>query len=256
LVGSIITQDDQLAKEVVLGTAGMHGRILVLNNECAKESTGHGSPMPLLVHGGPGRAGGGEEMGGKRGVLHYLTRTALQGSPTTITAITNVFQQGARQHETPVHPFKKHFEELAIGETLITAKHTVTEADITNFANVSGDNFYAHMDATSLEGTIFERRVAHGYFVLSKAAGLFVDAKKGPVLLNYGIDEARFTKPVYPGMTIGVRLTVKEKTAQEKKNEEDIAKGIVKWLVDVYDETGETVAIATILTMVKKKDQQ
>jgi len=256
LVGSVVTQDNKLAKEIVLGTAGMHGRILVLNNECAKESTGHGSPMPMLIHGGPGRAGGGEEMGGKRGVLHYLTRTALQGSPTTITAITNVYQQGGKQHETPVHPFKKYFEDLEIGETLVTAKHTVTEADITNFANVSGDNFYAHMDATSLEGTIFERRVAHGYFVLSKAAGLFVDAKKGPVLLNYGIDEARFTKPVYPGMTIGVRLTVKEKTAQEKKNETDVAKGIVKWLVDVYDETGETVAIATILTMVKKKDQQ
>lgn len=255
LVGSIVTADDGIAKELVLGTASMHGRILVLNNDCAKESTGHGSPMPLLVHGGPGRAGGGEEMGGKRGVLHYLQRTAVQGSPTTLSRITNVYQQGGRQHETPVHPFKKYFEELEIGETLITAKHTVTEADITNFANVSGDNFYAHMDATSLEGTIFERRVAHGYFVLSKAAGLFVDAKKGPVLLNYGIDEARFTKPVYPGMTIGVKLTVKEKTAQEKRSEEDIAKGIVKWLVDVYDETGETVAIATILTMVRKKDQ-
>jgi oxepin-CoA hydrolase/3-oxo-5,6-dehydrosuberyl-CoA semialdehyde dehydrogenase len=166
-----------------------------------------------------------------------------------------VYQQGGKQHETDIHPFKKHFEDLQIGETLTTAKHTVSEADITNFANVSGDNFYAHMDATSLEGTIFERRVAHGYFVLSKAAGLFVDAKKGPVLLNYGIDEARFTKPVYPGMTIGVRLTVKEKTAQEKRTPEDIAKGIVKWLVDVYDETGETVAIATILTMVRMKNQ-
>jgi oxepin-CoA hydrolase/3-oxo-5,6-dehydrosuberyl-CoA semialdehyde dehydrogenase len=256
LVSSVITADDAIAKEIVLGTASMHGRILVLNSDCAKESTGHGSPMPLLVHGGPGRAGGGEEMGGKRGVLHYLQRTAIQGSPTTISRITNVYQQHGKQHETNIHPFKKHFEELEIGETLVTAKHTVTEADITNFANVSGDNFYAHMDATSLEGTIFERRVAHGYFVLSKAAGLFVDAKKGPVLLNYGIDEARFTKPVYPGMTIGVRLTVKEKTAQEKRTPEDIAKGIVKWLVDVYDETGETVAIATILTMVKKRDQE
>ncbi len=255
LVCSVITQDDEIAKEIVLGTATMHGRILILNADCAKESTGHGSPMPLLVHGGPGRAGGGEEMGGKRGVLHYLQRTAIQGSPTTITRITNVYQQGGKQHETDIHPFKKHFEDLQIGETLTTAKHTVSEADITNFANVSGDNFYAHMDATSLEGTIFERRVAHGYFVLSKAAGLFVDAKKGPVLLNYGIDEARFTKPVYPGMTIGVRLTVKEKTAQEKRTPEDITKGIVKWLVDVYDETGETVAIATILTMVRMKNQ-
>ena len=256
LVASVITADDDIAKEIVLGAASMHGRILILNADCAKESTGHGSPMPLLVHGGPGRAGGGEEMGGKRGILHYLQRTAIQGSPTTLTRITNVYQQHAKQHETDVHPFKKYFEELEIGETLVTAKHTVTEADITNFANVSGDNFYAHMDATSLEGTIFTGRVAHGYFVLSKAAGLFVDAKKGPVLLNYGIDEARFTKPVYPGMTIGVRLTVKEKTRQEKRTPEDIAKGIVRWLVDVYDETGETVAIATILTMVKMKNQE
>ncbi len=256
LVASIVTQDDDIAKELVLGTASMHGRILILNADCAKESTGHGSPMPMLVHGGPGRAGGGEEMGGKRGVMHYLQRTALQGSPTTITRITNVYQQHAKQRETDIHPFRKHFEELEIGDTVVTAKHTVSEADITNFANVSGDNFYAHMDATSLEGTIFERRVAHGYFVLSKAAGLFVDAKKGPVLLNYGIDEARFTKPVYPGMTIGVRLTVKEKTAQEKRTPEDIAKGIVKWLVDVYDETGETVAIATILTMVRMLNQE
>jgi oxepin-CoA hydrolase/3-oxo-5,6-dehydrosuberyl-CoA semialdehyde dehydrogenase len=255
LVCSIVTADDSVAKDFVLGTALMHGRILVLNAECAKESTGHGSPMPLLVHGGPGRAGGGEEMGGKRGVLHYLQRTAIQGSPSMITAITNVYQQYAKQAEDDVHPFRKHFEDLKVGDTLVTAKHTVTETDITNFANVSGDNFYAHMDATSLEGTIFEKRVAHGYFILSKAAGLFVDAKKGPVLLNYGIDEARFTKPVYPGATIGVRLTVKEKVDQEKRSEEDVAKGIVKWLVDVYDETGETVAIATILTMVKKRDQ-
>ncbi len=255
LVGSVVTGNNDIAKELVLGTACMHGRILILNMDCAKESTGHGSPMPLLVHGGPGRAGGGEEMGGKRGVLHYLQRTAIQGSPTTLTHIANVYQQGAKQHEPEAHLFRKYFEELTVGDTLITAKHTVTEADITNFANVSGDNFYAHMDATSLEGTIFEKRVAHGYFILSKAAGLFVDAKKGPVLLNYGIDEARFTKPVYPGMTIGVKLTVKEKTAQEKRSEDDIVKGIVKWLVDVYDETGETVAIATILTMVKMKKQ-
>jgi oxepin-CoA hydrolase/3-oxo-5,6-dehydrosuberyl-CoA semialdehyde dehydrogenase len=255
LVCSVVTADDEVAKEFVLGTATMHGRILVLNSDCAKESTGHGSPMPLLVHGGPGRAGGGEEMGGKRGVLHYLQRTAIQGSPTTITAITNVYQQGAKQNETEVHPFRKYFEDLKISDTVITHKHTVTETDITNFANVSGDNFYAHMDATSLEGTIFEGRVAHGYFVLAKAAGLFVDPKKGPVLLNYGIDEARFTKPVYPGMTIGVKLTVKEKVDQEKRSEDDVAKGIVKWLVDVYDETGETVAIATILTMVKKRNQ-
>lgn len=252
LVSSIVTPDNQEAVNYVIGAASMHGRILVLNEACAKESTGHGSPMPLLTHGGPGRAGGGEEMGGKRGVLHYLQRTAIQGHPSTITAITQQFQVGANMPEAQPHVFRKHFEELVVGETVFTHKHTVTDADIVNFANVSGDNFYAHMDATSLEGTIFERRVAHGYFILSKAAGLFVDPKKGPVLLNYGIEEARFTKPVYPGATIGVRFTVKEKIDQEKRSEEDIAKGIVKFLVDVYDETGETVALATILTMVKK----
>lgn len=255
LVSSIVTPDDQEAMDYVLGAGSMHGRVLVLNERCAKESTGHGSPMPLLTHGGPGRAGGGEEMGGKRGVLHYLQRTAIQGHPTTISKITQQFQVGADMPEANPHVFRKHFEELVIGETVFTHKHTVTDADIVNFANVSGDNFYAHMDATSLEGTIFERRVAHGYFVLSKAAGLFVDPKKGPVLLNYGIEEARFTKPVYPGATLGVRFTVKEKIDQEKRNEEDIAKGIVKFLVDVYDETSETVALATILTMVRKIDQ-
>lgn len=252
LVSSIVTPDDSEALDYVLGAGSMHGRVLVLNERCAKESTGHGSPMPLLTHGGPGRAGGGEEMGGKRGVLHYMQRTAIQGHPSTITRITQQFQVGADMPEANPHVFRKHFEELVIGETVFTHKHTVTDADIVNFANVSGDNFYAHMDATSLEGTIFERRVAHGYFVLSKAAGLFVDPKKGPVLLNYGLDEARFTKPVYPGATLGVRFTVKEKIDQEKRSEDDIAKGIVKFLVDVYDETGETVALATILTMVRK----
>lgn len=255
LVSSIVTPNDQEAREYVVGAASMHGRILVLNEACAKESTGHGSPMPLLTHGGPGRAGGGEEMGGKRGILHYLQRTAIQGHPTTITEITQQFQVGAAQPEANPHVFRKHFEELVVGETVFTHKHTVSDADIVNFANVSGDNFYAHMDATSLDGTIFEQRVAHGYFILSKAAGLFVDPKKGPVLLNYGIDEARFVKPVYPGATIGVRFTVKEKIDQEKRSEDDIAKGIVKFLVDVYDETGETVALATILTMVRKIDQ-
>lgn len=253
LVSSIVTPNNKEAVDYVLGAANMHGRILVLNADCAKESTGHGSPMPLLTHGGPGRAGGGEEMGGKRGVLHYLQRTAIQGHPTTISAITQQFQVGSEMPEANPHVFRKHFEELVIGETVFTHKHTVTDADIVNFSNVSGDNFYAHMDATSLDGTIFERRVAHGYFILSKAAGLFVDPKKGPVLLNYGIEEARFTKPVYPGATIGVRFTVKEKIDQEKRSDDDIPKGIVKFLVDVFDETGDTVAMATILTMVKKK---
>ncbi len=252
---SITTHDRAVATEFVRNAASMHGRILVLDRECAKESTGHGSPLPLLVHGGPGRAGGGEEMGGLRGVRHYMQRTAIQGHPSMLTAITEQFQPGATQPESEPHVFRKHFEELRIGETVTTAKHTVTESDISNFANVSGDNFYAHVDATSLEGTLFEQRVAHGYFILSKAAGLFVDPKKGPVLLNYGIEECRFTKPVYPGATIGVRLTVKEKIAQERREPTDVLKGIVKYLVDVYDETGETVAIATILTMVKMLDQ-
>lgn len=256
LVTSIVTANDKLAREFVTEAACVNGRILVLNERCAKESTGHGSPMPLLTHGGPGRAGGGEEMGGKRGVLHYLQRTAIQGHPQTITEITQQFQVGADQPEANPHVFRKHFEELAIGETVFTHKHTVTTADIVNFANVSGDNFYAHMDETSLEGTIFEKRVAHGYFILSKAAGLFVDPAKGPVLLNYGLEDCRFTKPVYVGTTVGVRFTVKEKVDQEKRSEDDIAKGIVKFLVDVYDETGETVALATILTMVKKLDQK
>ncbi len=255
LVSSIVTADERIARDYVIGSSPYHGRILVLNELCAKESTGHGSPLPLLNHGGPGRAGGGGELGGMRSLHHYLQTTAVQGHPTFLTAVTGQYHQGGRQVEKDVHIFRKHFEELEVGETVVTAKHTVSEADITNFANVSGDNFYAHMDATALEGTIFTGRVAHGYFVLSKAAGLFVDAKKGPVLLNYGLDECRFTKPVYPGMTIGVRLTVKEKVDQEKKSEEDVAKGIVKFLVDVYDETGETVALATILTMVKKLNQ-
>lgn len=255
LVCSIATANDDIATEFVVGAANMHGRILVFNADCAKENTGHGSPMPMMVHGGPGRAGGGEEMGGKRGVMHYLQRTAIQGSPTTLTKITNQYQYGAKQTITDIHPFRKHFEELKVGDTLITEKHTVTLQDIEDFADLSGDKFYAHMDEKALEGTFFTGRVAHGYFILSRAAGLFVDPPKGPVLLNYGLDECRFIKPVYPGATIGVRFTCKEKIDQEKKSPEDIGKGIVKWLVDVYDETGDSVAIATILTMVKKKDE-
>jgi oxepin-CoA hydrolase/3-oxo-5,6-dehydrosuberyl-CoA semialdehyde dehydrogenase len=255
LVASIVTNNDETAREFVLGSASHHGRILILNDESAKESTGHGSPLPMLTHGGPGRAGGGEEMGGKRGVLHYMQRTALQGTPTTLTNVTRVYQPGGDRPEAKEHVFKKHFEDLKIGETVYTAKRTITEADIVNFANVSWDHFYAHTDITSLDDTIFEQRVAHGYFILSAAAGLFVHPNKGPVLLNYGIEEARFTKPVYAGATIGVKLTVKEKMDQEKREPEDIAKGIVKFYVEVYDETDEIVAVATILTMVKKLDQ-
>ena len=252
LVSSIITNDMKIANEFVVGAANMHGRILVLNEACAKESTGHGSPMPLLTHGGPGRAGGGEEMGGIRGIKHYLQRTAIQGHPTTITEITKQYQVGAKQNTAGPHVFRKHFDDIKIGDTVITEKHKVTLDDIENFADLSGDKFYAHMDENSLEDTIFTERVAHGYFILSKAAGLFVDPDKGPVLLNYGIDECRFIKPVYPGMTIGVRFTAKEKIIQEKKEDENFEKGIVKFLVDVYDDEDETVMLATILTMVKK----
>ena len=255
LVCSIITNDMKIAEKFVIGAASMHGRILVLNESCAKESTGHGSPMPLLTHGGPGRAGGGEEMGGVRGIKHYLQRTAIQGHPSTITALTKQYQVGAKQITEGPHVFRKHFEEIEIGDTVITDKHLVTLDNIEDFAELSGDKFYAHMDENSLEGTIFTERVAHGYFIMSKAAGLFVDPAKGPVLLNYGIDECRFTKPVYPGMTIAVRFTAKEKISQEKREDEDIAKGIVKFLVDVYDDEGETVMLATILTMVKKLEQ-
>ncbi|MFI5204472.1 MAG: aldehyde dehydrogenase family protein, partial [Flavobacteriales bacterium] len=273
LVSSMVTSDKTIAKKYVLGAASMHGRVHILNKDCAKESTGHGSPMPLLVHGGPGRAGGGEEMGGKRGVFHYLQRTALQGSPTMITGITNSYQYGGKYIEKGIHPFRQYFEDLEVGETLITETHTVSEDDIVNFANLSGDKFYAHLQPEALEGTIFKRTVAHGYFILSKAAGLFVDPPKGPVLLNYGIDECRFTKPIYPGMAIGVRFTCKEKISNDKPLKSaqgtEVKVGIVKWVVDIYDassdeirkkyemegEKGETVGIATILTMVKMKNQ-
>ena len=254
LVCSIVTANDDVALDFTLAVGAYHGRVLILNADCAKESTGHGSPMPQLVHGGPGRAGGGEEMGGIRGVKHYLHRVAIQGSPTTLTKLTGVYQQGSKMFEGEKHLFRKHFEEMEIGETVFTHKRTITEADIVNFANVSWDHFYAHTDETALDGTLFTQRVAHGYFILSAAAGLFVDPIKGPVLLNYGLDEFRFTKPVYAGATIGVKLTVKEKIDQETKGEQDVPKGIVKFRVEVYDETGDTVAVGTILTMVKRKN--
>ncbi|MCE3281474.1 MAG: paaZ [Chitinophagaceae bacterium] len=256
LVSSIVTADNKIAKQYVLGAAAFHGRILVLNNECAKESTGHGSPLPLLVHGGPGRAGGGEEMGGIRGVKHYMQRVAIQGSPTTITEISNVYQQNAKGKDPGKHPFKKYFEELQVGDQLVTEKRLITSEDIDRFAELSGDHFYAHIKETDFKGTMFERQVAHGYFIMSAAAGLFVDSyEKNPVLLNYGIDELRFTKPVYPGAEIYIRFTCKEKTSQEKKEEDDIEKGIVKWMVEMLDETDELTGVATILTMVAKKPQ-
>jgi oxepin-CoA hydrolase / 3-oxo-5,6-dehydrosuberyl-CoA semialdehyde dehydrogenase len=265
LCSTIVTADYKQARQYVVGAASHHGRILVLNNECAKESTGHGSPLPLLVHGGPGRAGGGEEMGGLRGVKHYLQRTALQGSPTTITAITNVYQPNAKGKEPGKHPFKKYFEELKIGDQIITEKRIITSEDIDKFADLSGDHFYAHIKTTDFTGTMFEQQVAHGYFIMSIAAGLFVDSyEKNPVLLNYGIDELRFTKPVYPGAEVYIRFTCKEKLPNDKrviekpedfKRGDDIEKGIVKWLVEFFDETNEITGVATILTMVAKKNQ-
>ena len=272
LCSTIVTADYRIAQQYVIGAATHHGRILVLNNECAKESTGHGSPLPLLIHGGPGRAGGGEEMGGLRGVKHYLQRTALQGSPTTITAITNVYQQYAKarlpdgQGKDPgIHPFKKYFEELQIGDQVITEKRVITSDDIDRFADLSGDHFYAHVKTTNFTGTMFEKQVAHGYFIMSIAAGLFVHSyEKNPVLLNYGIDELRFTKPVYPGAEIHIRFTCKEKLPNDKrvvekpedfKRGDDIEKGIVKWLVEMIDETDEVTGIATILTMVARQKQ-
>ena len=266
LCSTIVTADDNIAVDYVVNAATYHGRILVLNAECAKESTGHGSPLPMLVHGGPGRAGGGEEMGGARGVKHYMQRAAIQGSPTTVTAITEVYQQNAKGKTNGIHPFKKYFEELQIGDQIITEKRLITSEDINKFADLSGDHFYAHLNETDFTGTMFDGQVAHGYFIISAAAGLFVDSyEKNPVLLNYGIDELRFTKPVYPGMEIHIRFTCKEKIPQDQNpartiegvlsggDSAEIPRGIVRWLVEMIDETNEQVGIATILTMVKRK---
>ncbi len=265
LCTTIVTADAAVAKAYVLAAATHHGRILVLNEECAKESTGHGSPLPLLVHGGPGRAGGGEEMGGLRGIRHYLQRTAIQGSPTMITAISNVYQANAKGVDPGKHPFKKYFEELVIGDQIVTEKRIITSEDIDKFAALSGDQFYAHLTSTDFTGTMFEQQVAHGYFIMSAAAGLFVDSfEKNPVLLNYGIDELRFTKPVYPGTSVYIRFSCKEKIAQEQKEQnpevpfikgQDIPKGIVKWLVEIFDDADETVGVGTILTMVQMKNK-
>ncbi|HRG93733.1 MAG TPA: aldehyde dehydrogenase family protein, partial [Chitinophagaceae bacterium] len=263
LVTTIVTADHREARHYVVGAATHHGRILLLNQECAKENTGHGSPLPLLVHGGPGRAGGGEEMGGIRGVKHYLQRTAIQGSPGMITSVTGVYQTHAPGKDPGKHPFQKYFEELQIGDQLVTEKKLITADDIDRFADLSGDHFYAHIRDTDFTGTMFEQQVAHGYYIMSMAAGLFVDSyQKNPVLLNYGIDELRFTKPVYPGSEIHIRFTCKEKLpvdkrilqpGEEPKRGDEIEKGIVKWLVEMIDETGEITGVATILTMVAKK---
>lgn len=267
LCSTIVTADNNIAADYVINAGTHHGRILVLNAECAKESTGHGSPLPMLVHGGPGRAGGGEEMGGMRGVKHYMQRVAIQGSPTSITAITKVYQQNAKGNNDVIHPFKKYFEELEVGDQIVTEKRLITSEDIDRFANLSGDHFYAHLKQTDFTGTMFDGQVAHGYFVMSAAAGLFVDSyEKNPVLLNYGIDELRFTKPVYPGAEIHIKFTCKEKIPQDTKpaqttggvqsgrDDTEIPRGIVRWLVEMIDETNEQVGIATILTMVKRKN--
>jgi oxepin-CoA hydrolase/3-oxo-5,6-dehydrosuberyl-CoA semialdehyde dehydrogenase len=252
LVGSIISHDEKFVAETSWKMASSHGRIFVLNRDNAKESTGHGSPLPTLMHGGPGRAGGGEEMGGLNGLHFFLQKTAIQGSPDILTAITKIYQQGADKKYSDKHPFNKYFEEVEIGDSLETAGRTVTEADIVNFSNVSWDHFYAHTDATSLNGTIFDKTVAHGYFILSAAAGLFVSGKKGPVIANYGLENASFFKPVYAGDTITVYLTAKEKINKGVKGR-NIPSGVVKWLVEVVNQRDEIVCVATILTLVAKQ---
>jgi oxepin-CoA hydrolase/3-oxo-5,6-dehydrosuberyl-CoA semialdehyde dehydrogenase len=246
LVGSIVTNDDAIARELVLGTAPWHGRLLILNRHSAKESTGHGSPLPHLVHGGPGRAGGGEELGGVRGVLHYMQRTALQGSPQTLSGIGRRWIRGASEQDPGVHPFRKTFEQLELGDTFHSAVRTVTADDIAHFADFTGDKFYAHTDeAAAKQNPFFDGIVAHGYLVLSFAAGLFVDPDFGPVLANYGIDELRFLTPVNPGDSLAVRLSCKQKTLRG-----DSGYGEVRWDTEVRNQEGEIVAQYDVLTMV------
>lgn len=257
LVSSIFTNDNSIAREYTINAASHHGRILSVNRESAKQSTGHGSPLPTLVHGGPGRAGGGEEMGGKRGIKHYMQRCAIQGSPTTLTEITGIYQAKADYKPAEKHPFAYHWDEIKPGMSLQTHNRTLTDTDIINFGNLTWDHFYAHTDITSLEGSIFEQRTAHGYFIISAAAGLFVYPNKGPVAANYGLEEIRFLRPLYHNDTINVRLTCKEKVDRDQKGKE-LPSGIVKWYVEVFDveaveEEDKLVAIATILTMVQKK---
>ncbi len=254
LVSSIVTNSDEIAKEYVVNAASHHGRILVLNRENAKQSTGHGSPLPQLVHGGPGRAGGGEEMGGVRGITHYMQRCAIQGSPTTMTEITGIYQANSAYKEITQHPFQYHWEDIQPGMSLRTHNRTVTDTDIINFANITWDHFYAHTDITSLDGSIFKKRTAHGYFILAAAAGLFVYPNKGPVAANYGLEECRFLRPIYHNDTVYVRLTCKQKVDRDVASAEHPS-GIVKWFVEVFDTENELVAVATILTMVQKKQE-
>jgi oxepin-CoA hydrolase/3-oxo-5,6-dehydrosuberyl-CoA semialdehyde dehydrogenase len=246
LAGSVFTADDRVAAELVLGLAPYHGRVLVVNRHCAKESTGHGSPLAPLVHGGPGRAGGGEELGGIRGVLHYMQRTAVQGSPDTLTAVGGRWVRGGTERDPGRHPFRKPFHELAIGDTFRSAEREVTVADIEAFAALSGDHFYAHMsELEAARNPLFGGRVAHGYFLVSAAAGLFVDPDYGPVLGNYGLDNLRFVKPVKPGDRIKVRLTCREKSLRADKGW-----GEVTWDTEITNQAGETVASYHVLTMV------
>lgn len=249
LVASVFTADDALATELVLGLAPLHGRLLVINRDCAKESTGHGSPLPALVHGGPGRAGGGEEMGGIRGVMHYMQRTAIQGSPQTIAAVTGRWTRGAVQKAPGTHPFRKAFHQLQVGDSLNSAEREVTLDDIEKFAALTGDTFYAHMDEeAAARNPLFGGRVAHGYFLISAAAGLFVDPPYGPVLANYGIDHLRFVKPVKPGDRIKVRLTCKSKSLRADKGYGEVA-----WDTEITNQNGEVVASYDVLTMVSEQ---
>ncbi|MCV2878028.1 phenylacetic acid degradation bifunctional protein PaaZ [Sedimentimonas flavescens] len=247
LVSSVFTDDKAVAEEVVLGVAPHHGRVLIGNRASAKTSTGHGSPLAGLVHGGPGRAGGGEEMGGIRGVKHYMQRTAVQGAPRLLSAVTGRWIEGAEvQHD--VHPFRKSLAELKIGDQLITAKRTVTKEDVEHFAHFTGDTFYAHMDEASAKANqFFDDRVAHGYLIASFAAGLFVEPNPGPVLANYGVDNMRFLTPVYFGDTLQVRLTCKE--INPRANAEH---GEVRWDCQVTNQDGAVVAQYDVLTMVAK----
>jgi len=253
LVGSLVTKDPATAARVIPVAAAHHGRLLVLDREAAAESTGHGSPLPMLKHGGPGRAGGGEELGGIRAVKHYLQRAAVQGSPSMLAAVTGEYVRGARRIETEVHPFRRHFEDLQIGESLLTHRRTVGEADIVAFGGLSGDYFYMHFDEIAAKDSPFGQRIAHGYFVLSAAAGLFVSPAPGPVLANYGLDTLRFVKPVGIGDTIRARLTAKRKIDRQKKDANGVGQGVVAWDVEVTNQHDELVASYDILTLVAKR---
>ncbi|USX52731.1 phenylacetic acid degradation bifunctional protein PaaZ [Lentzea sp. HUAS12] len=248
LVGSIVSADTDFVRDVVIGVAPWHGRLLVLDREDAAESTGHGSPLPMLVHGGPGRAGGGEEMGGMRGVLHHMQRTAVQGSPRALGAITNRWVTGAPRRDDAVHPFRKTLAELRVGDTVVAGPREVTLEDIEHFASFTGDTFYAHMDEEAAAANpFFGGRVAHGYLVVSFAAGLFVSPEPGPVLANYGLENLRFVTPTFPGDELTVTLTVKQITPRE-----DQEYGEVRWDADVTNQKGESVAKYDVLTLVAK----